>query len=152
MVNSLGKVVGIRLRHDNSSKSTVKGSRAGLFVPTDIGGGEYLLICEGPTDAAAMLSVGFDTIGRPSCLGQVSMVRQLLLKFNPIPNVIICADRDGAGLDGARRLATGLLAITQNVRIIRPPKHNDVREWVASGATESIVKCVIEKAKYWRGD
>ena len=152
MVNATGDVVGIRLRHDNNSKSTVKGSRAGLFVPMDIGLQGLLLICEGPTDTAAMLSLGFDAVGRPSCLGQVSMLRQLLLLFNPMPDIVICADHDGAGLDGARVLATGLLPISQSVRIIKPAKHNDVREWVADGATQEKVLCVIEKAKYWRGD
>jgi len=152
MVNASGEVVGIRLRHDNSSKSTVAGSRSGLFVPTGVGEKQTLLVCEGPTDTAAILSIGFDAIGRPSCLGQVSMLRQLLLLFDPMPEIIICADRDGAGLDGARRLATGLLHINQSVRIIKPPKHNDIREWISSGATQETVLCVIEKAKYWRGD
>jgi phage/plasmid primase-like uncharacterized protein len=151
MVNAAGTIVGIRLRHDNGSKSTVKGSRSGLFVPTGIGDQKILMICEGPTDTAAILDCGLDAIGRPSCLGQVSMIRQLLLKFNPCPDIVVCADRDGAGLDGARRLATGLIATVPNVRVIRPPKHNDVREWVTSGATKESVMCVTDKTKYWRG-
>ena len=151
MVNATGDVVGIRLRHDNDSKSTVKSSRSGLFVPTGIGKQDALMICEGPTDTAAVLSLGFDAIGRPSCLGHVSMIRQLLLKFNPAPDIVICADRDGAGLDGARRLATGLLLVAPSVRVIKPPRHKDVREWVSQGATKEAVMCVMDKTKYWRG-
>jgi len=152
MMNATGEVVGIRLRHDDGNKSTVKGSRAGLFVPIGLGEDKYLLIAEGPTDTAALLSIGFDVVGRPSCLGQESMVRQLLTNFNPVPEVIVCADGDGVGVDGARKLAVGLLAIAPSVRIIKPPKHKDVREWVGGGASKDTLECFIDRANYWRAE
>ena len=63
-----GDVCGIRTRLADGSKRAVTGSRAGVFlttVPMDV----PAVVCEGPTDAAAALALGFEPIGRPSCAG-----------------------------------------------------------------------------------
>ena len=152
MFNSYGEIVGLRLRHDDGNKTTVKGSKSGLFLPAGIGKDKYLLIAEGESDTAALLSAGMDAIGRPSCLGLISMVKGYLNRLDVIPEIVICADDDLPGLNGARKLATGLLEVTTSVRIIRPPSCKDFREWIYGGATRQSIECLIHAAKFWRGD
>ncbi len=55
MKNACGNTIGIRLRNKQGGKYAVRGSRDGLFLPDGIDFADRLLICEGPTDCAAML-------------------------------------------------------------------------------------------------
>jgi len=50
-----GKVIGVRRRFGNGRKASVKGGKAGLFIPTDLSGQGLLLIVEGESDCAAGL-------------------------------------------------------------------------------------------------
>ncbi len=91
MVGADGNILGIRLRLTDGLKLAVRGGREGLFVPEDLGTDRRLLICEGPSDTAAMLDLGFDAVGRPSCTGGQRQVSE----------VVIMADGDGPGRRGA---------------------------------------------------
>ena len=133
------RFLGIRYRTKDGSKFAQKGSKQGLFVPESFTLAKAVVICEGPTDTAAMLDLGFNAIGRPSCNGGDRLVKELI-KGNP---VAILADADEAGIFGARMLAKKL---PKSV-VINPPNHKDAREWVASGATKSDVMELIWEAR-----
>jgi len=67
MSNDFGKIIGIRRRLPNGRKISLTSSKTGLFIPADLSPEGLLLICEGPTDTAAALDLGFAAIGRPNC-------------------------------------------------------------------------------------
>ncbi len=139
-----GEVTGIRLRMPDGSKCAVPGSHDGLFIPNDIGNPDQLLICEGATDTAAMLDLGFAAIGRPSCRGSRREVVRLVRRLKP-RSVVIVADRDPAGLVGAHELALELVTRVAELRVISPPDGiKDAREWKRSGAAAAAVQEAIE--------
>jgi hypothetical protein len=78
MMDVAGRVQGIRLRFSNGRKLAVRGGREGLFVPSGLAATNQLLICEGPTDTAALLDLGFAAVGRPSCAGGTRLLVELL--------------------------------------------------------------------------
>jgi DNA primase len=140
MRNGSGDVIGIRLRCPRTgNKWAVKGSAAGLFYSSDLLNVERpkrLWIVEGPTDTAAMLSLGFDTVGVPSAGGGADLLIDLARRILP-REIVIIADHDEnkAGIRGAERLADALLIIAP-VRIVTPPNGlKDARAWVCSGAS-----------------
>lgn len=136
MRDDRGEVIGVRLRCPRTGKKwALRGSRAGLFFdPTVL---EHIStgrawIAEGPTDTAALISLGLEAVGVPStgcgaellcALGRRMCVREWVL----------VADSDGPGRAGAERLAESLLVIAP-VRIITPGDVKDARAWVLSGA------------------
>jgi hypothetical protein len=147
-----GSICGIRLRRADGTKFAVRGSRNGLFVGRgrDPLGGAHaipgtLVIVEGATDTAAMLSLGIEAFGRPSCSGGV----ETLIQFcSPVlwDRVAIIADADASGQRGARNLAARLVGYAPDgVRIVTPPA-KDAREWVRQGATRLDVLDAIDAA------
>jgi hypothetical protein len=149
MVNPDGNVLGIRLRYPNGRKLAVRGSKAGLHIPagTAFRPGERMLIAEGPTDAAALLDMGFfAAVGRYSCLGDLRLLAELTRRWRP-GDVAIVADRDEPGRRGAADLASVLAAYTPAVRIIEPPEGvKDARQWLRSGGTQQDVQQAIDVA------
>ena len=151
-----GEVGGIRLRAESGQKWAVKGSRAGFFLPD----GELpdqadeVLVCEGPTDTAAMLDLGFVALGRPSCQGLEDQLALLLTRRR----VVIVADNDRKshpdgsvyhpGQEGAAKLA-GILANgpTTSVKIIYPQDAKDARAWKLAGVTADLIRMRIRQAK-----
>jgi len=147
MVNVHGNVVGIRLRWSDGRKRSVRGGREGLFIPIDpeVAGGR-LLIGEGPTDAAALLDLGYCAIGRPSCTAGLKLVVELVQRQRPA-EVIIVADNDVPGQRGARNLESVLAVYAPSVRIITPPSGaKDARAWLKRGATAADVERTIDAA------
>lgn len=125
-----GVIIGIRRRFGNGKKVCVSGSRNGLFVPSGIENASNLVICEGPTDCAAALDMGWDAIGRPNCDCKIAMA----VRYVRRRKVVIVADRDSAGLRGARKLYEALEAAGSAVRIIVPPDGcKDLRDWKRLG-------------------
>lgn len=113
------------------------------------------MICEGPTDCAALLDLGFDVLGRPSCSGGIDIVRSYLAGKRA--DVVIVADHDNdkvnpqgvtfnPGIDGALQLAKGLRGVAWSVKII-VPLGKDVREWVGRGATRVAFESLIRNAR-----
>lgn len=139
MKDDCGQYLGIRLRQPSRRKFAVAGGREGLFVPSNLYAGGPLLICEGPTDTAAMLDLGFDAVGRPSCGGGVKLLTNLVRGWNR-PDVVVVSDADGPGQNGANNLAAALAVYCPSVRVIAPPEGaKDARDWKRRGATADDV-------------
>jgi len=145
MYDGDGAIIGLRTRHQDGRKMAVRGSRAGLFLPTIWMDGECV-ICEGPTDAAAAMALGFEPIGRPSCLGCEQHVNDAIRRLR-VKRVTVCADADGPGMVGARRLCS-VLRVPH--RLVTAGGHKDLRDWLAAGATRALVDAVWKEAK-WQG-
>ncbi len=132
MCDESGGVIGIRRRFGDGRKFCVKGSSNGLFIPEGIDGSGPLMVCEGPTDTAVALDMGFAAVGRPNCNSKVRMTA----RYVGARQVTIIADNDAAGIDGAKRLAQELAVRSGNVRIIVPPLGvKDLRDWNSKGLT-----------------
>ena len=146
MSDACGRIVGIRLRRPDGRKFSVKGGKEGLFIPEGLDAGGRLLVCEGPTDTAALLSLGFPAVGRASCTGgvrhAVDLVRRLAVR-----EVVIVADNDAPGQRGAESFASVMTAYAPAVRVIAPPAGSkDVRQWKQRGATAADVEAAISAA------
>lgn len=143
------QIVGVRLRGPRG-KWALRGSHSGAFIPRGLDSRSLLLICEGPTDTAAALSLGYMAVGRPSCSGATEILCELLHNGRP-RDVVIVADSDGPGRFGARRLATRLRGLCRNVgpKIISAAPHKDLRSWLQGGATADALRLRIEQATYY---
>jgi len=148
MHDGFGQVCGIRTRCADGSKRAVTGSRAGVFLPTFHDGSETV-VCEGPTDATAALELGFHPIGRPSCTGCERHVVDTCRRLG-IERVTVCADADGPGIAGARKLADVLQAARISVRMVTACGHKDLRDWFKAGATRALVDAAWSQGE-WRG-
>lgn len=137
------RLIGIRLRSMGGKKWAIKGSRQGLFMPLEWPSiKKGVLVCEGPTDTAAMLSLGFNAIGRPSAMGSHALVEEAVAG-RP---VCIISDSDNVGIDSARKLAQHLRSKScPKVGIIVPPA-KDAREWKRSGVTKEQVSILVSKS------
>lgn len=141
MSDASGEVIGIRRRFPDGKKASVRGSRSGLFVPTDLGHDGPLLICEGPTDAAAALDLGFDATGRPNCN---SLIETTVRAVRGRDEIAVIADNDAAGRTGANRLANALALGCSCVRVIHPPDGvKDLRQWRNTGLAFDALQVVI---------
>ena len=130
MRNENLKIIGIRRRFPNGKKLSVKCSSNALFVPDGLSNVGDLIITEGESDCAAALDLNFDAIGRPNCNSRIDMT----CKFARGRKVTIIADRDRAGVKGAKKLARKLIKHCPEVMIIVPPLGiKDLREWVKKG-------------------
>lgn len=110
MRDELGRVCGIRYRCEISGKKfSESGGREGMFyLPPAIA--DYLVIVEGASDAAAVMTVGFDSvIGRSNNVGNVEQLLSIIRghRFN---RVVIVPDNDEAGHRGANALVTAIVA------------------------------------------
>lgn len=104
-------------------------------------------ICEGPTDTAALISIGVVAVGRPSCNAGSKYLAELL-PFGP--ELVVVADKDKPGRDGAKLVATQLSKTKGTVKVIEPTKGEDANEWVQLGCTQSIIDVVADQAKVIR--
>jgi DNA primase len=144
MSNDFGNVIGIQRRFPNGRKVSVNGSKTGLFIPSDLPAESTLLICEGSTDTATALDLGYAAFGRPSCNSKVEMTAN----FARGRAVIIVSDNDSVGRTGSKRLARVLSLSCPSVKIICPPKGiKDLRQWLKAGLSEEILQELIQKIK-----
>jgi len=149
MSDALRETIGIRLRAENGRKWAIRGSRNGPFWPEDLTGSGPLLVCEGPTDTAALLDLGYDAIGRPSCTGAADLVIEVVQGLH-VRDVVVVADADEQGIEGANRLAQALTEAGCRPKTIQPLQGKDARAWVQAGATRAVVDAVIANTLYWR--
>lgn len=140
MRNADRQIVGIRLRAPDGRKFAVRGSREGCFLPPHHAAG-LLLFPEGATDAAALIGLGFDVVGRPSCSGGV----RHCVALGRGRRCVVVADDDAPGRQGADALVRNLLAVAASVQLVVPPA-KDVRDWVRAGATRLDVAAWVERA------
>lgn len=144
MSSKPGVVCGIRYRAEDGRKWAYRGSRNGVFAPVELHGVGPLLICEGPTDTAAMLDLGFDAVGRASCLSNVEQMPA----FAAGRDVVVVADGDAAGIRGATKMATALQSHCPSVCVIRPPDGiKDARAWKIAGATRMDLDRAIQVSR-----
>lgn len=136
-------VVGIRLRNDGGKKWAVPGSHQGLFIPQTQ---PFLtmLVCEGPTDTAAALTMGYYAVGRPSCSGGVQHIIELVKRLK-IMKVVIIADLDDPGMRGAQTLQEHLPV--RSVIALLPSK--DIREFLNQGGNRETLDSIINQL-VWR--
>jgi len=140
-------VIGIRFRSDAGKKWSARGGREGLFAPISLRGDGTLFLCEGPTDCAALLGLGLEAVGRPSCAGGVALLSDVVRSRLP-ERVVIVADRDEAGRRGAACLAEALVPYARDIRLIEPPEGiKDVRVWVQARATRGDILRAAAKAR-----
>jgi hypothetical protein len=158
MRNGQNKFVGIRMRA-KTSKFAIPGSKNALFWPLGVmpESREILFICEGPTDTAALLDLGFDAIGRASCNTGMLYIKQMIENFDR--QVVIMSDKDEAkfkpdgtkyypGQEGAVKLANDLKEFARHARVIKPPNAKDIRAWLHAGATKEKVMCLVDNARF----
>jgi hypothetical protein len=147
MYEAGGHVVGFRLRLNNGRKLSVAGGREGLFIPKDLPTRPArLFITEGPSDCAALVDLGLDAVGRPSCTGGVRLVADLVTMRQPSA-VVVVADADEPGQRGAEALACILALSCPDVRVVTPPAGvKDARAWKLAGATADAVRAAAEAA------
>jgi hypothetical protein len=150
MSDTSGHVLGIRLRRPEC-KFAVRGSKEGLFLPTMDPADPRLLVCEGPTDTAALLDMGLAAVaGRPSCTGGIRLLVELAQRRRPA-EVVVVADSDEPGRRGADNLASVLVAYVPTVRVVTPPAGiKDARAWLQAGGTRDGVEEVISAASVRR--
>ncbi len=146
-----GRVVGVRTRDmASANKMALPGGREGLFVPSGLANGlDWLAVTEGPTDTAALLSLGIETIGRPNCSGAADETVRLVLTLRPRA-VALVLDRDESGICGGVARARRLTDVVDDVRCVLPPA-KDARTWAAAGATRDDVLAAIARARCVQG-
>lgn len=166
---------GIRLRSLKGKKISVRGSKPGLFIPKNLNLSSIpkcisddpfplmLVTPEGPTTSSAAFDLGFQAIGRPSNIGGIDELRELLAR-NPRQDVVEVADNDSTkwlkdkdgnptepfwpGWEGALATADAIYPVCGRLRIIKPPKGcKDLRDWLKSGGTMGLLCEIIAKAE-----
>lgn len=143
MRDARDRVCGIHLRCTNGRKLSIKGSRLGLFVP-DRPEDREIYICEGPSDAAALLDAGVIAIGRPGITTCVDILLDWIER-GPYREAVVMGDWDvhGRGQQGAERIATLLIPRLSAVKLIYPPHGKDVRQWSPSPAA---LRAIVSQA------
>ena len=133
------QIVGIRVRAASGEKWAITGSKNALFIPLDDYYQCRLFVFEGPTDTCAGYTVGVKSIGRPSCsAGLFDIVT--FVKANRVKEVVIVADSDKPGLDGAEVLSRHLPV--KSVTITMPCK--DMREFIGIGGTRAMLNGMVD--------
>ena len=145
MSDSDGNIIGIRRRFPNGQKVSLKRSRTGLFVPSGLPTQGLLLLCEGPSDTAAVLDLSFAGIGRPNCSSKILMTAEAARGRTEI---VIVGDNDNVGRAGAETLADALVLHYSCVKIVYPPDGiKDLRKWLQAGLTHETLQQIIKDAK-----
>ncbi len=139
MKDSRQNTVGIRLRAKDGRKWAVKGSKEGLFYK-DLAKRRTTFVCEGPTDAAAGLTLDLNIVGRPSCQGAVKEIVKLIDAIES-KDVVIISDNDAPGMAGSERLQSHLNVPYREVLL--PCK--DLRNFLILGGTRKLLESIASK-------
>ena len=136
MRNGDGVIVGLQWHYtDGRSKRTWKNARGGLYYPLAQPSSHPIIVCEGASDTAYALDLGYAAVGRYSALACIEEQAKYVIARGNDP-VVIIADRDGPGRAGANRLAP---MIGRRAAVITPPK-GDLRSWAPTKAQlEAII-------------
>lgn len=137
-------IVGIRLRSSTGEKWAVKGSRQGIFIPQGITPQDVLMVCEGPTDTAAALSLGYYAVGRPNNICGGSEIAEFIQRLG-VRRAIMVADNDDAGLKGSEKVG-GELGVLWTIYC---PPVKDIREFLRFGGTRKQIENEIRNT-VWR--
>jgi hypothetical protein len=140
-VDGAGSVIGLTCRYRRGDKKAWPGGHRGLTVPTrwrDRDGPIFLP--EGPSDALAVTTMQLSAIGRPSNMGGVEYLAELLRDVPADRHLIVLGELDAnfkgqwPGRDGALKTACALAEkLSRPVQWALPPDGaKDVRAWVLS--------------------
>jgi hypothetical protein len=135
MRNAAGNVVGIRTREKHGKRSISGSDGNGLFFVPSMVSADYLIVCEGPTDTAALIDAGFNSsVGKPSCKLGDDYVVEVLRNLKPAA-VLLIPDSDSHGLKGFTILAnailqSGVMPFERIDSLIPPQPLKDVRQWL----------------------
>jgi phage/plasmid primase-like uncharacterized protein len=148
------RCLGIALRDKSGRKFAVPGSKVGLAYPRlRQPTGSTILVVEGQTDVAALLTVGKPAVSRgaaKSTAGQLGWLADYLIRgwVGRSKRIVVIADRDrgGAGLAGAKHAAAVLatnLAVEVPVKF-PPAGHKDMRDAILAGAFPAVTRTNTE--------
>jgi len=141
MVDGRHRVCGFMRLFPSGEMGLKAGSRLGVFVPTDIRPGTPIVVCVGPLDVAALLTLGIESVGRP---GSVDDDR-LLKPYCRARRIAIVVD--DSRQDDAARLSDALRATCQSVRTVTlPTGFPSVHAWLRAGALRSDLIGLIRSA------
>ena len=156
MFDGDGTMIGIRLRNETGDKWAVTGSRQGIFLPskmvTNGNAPKIAFLPEGPTDTAALLTLGFFAIGRPTCNSGNEMIAQALKRLK-IFKVVVVSDNDGIKVTGQRPGIEGAMKLKKELKLssiiwMPPAPIKDVREYLNKGGTKQMIESDI-RCKVW---
>lgn len=137
--NGQFQMTGIMRRFPDGKKIWVSRSRNGLFLPKLKSWIGNLFICEGWTDAACLVQLGFRAIGRANCQTGEKGIKDLLRCRPDIQQVTVIADNDDMGKRGAKDLLGSLGHRIPTAMLTVPKQHKDMRQWCQGGATREQV-------------
>ena len=151
-----GNIIGILLRYPSGPKKRIKGSKSGLSYADawDDGIGPAFAV-EGPSDTAALMTLGLNAIGRPSNRGGYSHLADLLSDFPEDRNIVVLGDNDRKvdgfwpGKDGAIQTASEVSKrLERTVYWALPPDGvKDARAWLNEHGGDNPVSmrdCFLE--------
>lgn len=149
MYDGLRNIIGIRMRHENGRKWCEPGGHNGLFIPMGHVD-RQILICEGPTDTAAALTMGLYAIGRFNCCGGIHQIQEFI-KTNHVKRAIIVADVDNdREIDGrvVNPGITGAITLSEhlgipNCTLTLPAK--DVRSFHQKGGDRKTLLAMADQ-------
>jgi len=134
-----GTLIGILRRYPDGTKKRFPGSRNGLtYSPGWNTGSGPVLLVEGASDTAALMTLGLSAVGRPSNLGGVPLLAELLQQIPEDREIIVVGERDQKpgglwpGREGAIQTARELAKRLERPLFWALPPDNakDVREWL----------------------
>lgn len=148
---------GLRVRNKSGFKWAISGSRQGVFVSTlKIDRTQPVYLPEGPTSTAALLTMGLQTIGRPTCNSGNDILRDILTNLG-VRKVVIVADnddmkrlgpRDGRpGIEGAQKLQREIGI--KSCIYIPPSPCKDVRDMLKKGGNRAMIESEVSH-KTWQ--
>ena len=138
MFDARQRPTGCRFRRSDGRKFSLKGGREGIFISQPFRFDRTIWIAEGPTDAAALIEIGFtNVLGRPSCSGGVSIIGALLANCRDT-QVIVVADPDEPGIHGAGDL---IRSIPNPAIALTGP--SDIREFLCKTKLPSVCRSAI---------
>lgn len=152
MRDTEGNIIGFRRRFPDGRKRSVAGSREGLFYPMPLPEAATVLVCEGPTDTLAAMSLGFVAIGRPNCSPYCEQVEAVLDRMDA-DTVVIVADNDEPGRKGAASLGAYLVKRFPLVHCIVPTQWKDLAEYVQQGNGAGNIMALVDgghENAHWR--
>jgi len=137
--NASGDIIGICCRLKNGDKWSMPGGKRGLtFEVPRQESSSPILIVEGGTDTAAGITLGLDTVGRPSASGGVSHLAELLADFTTDRQIIVLGENDKKngdwpGREGAVSTAEKLAKLLNRLVdwALPPDGAKDLRVWLS---------------------
>lgn len=127
---------------------------AGLFFPGRLPQpGENWLLVEGCKDAAALVALGYNAAGLPTC-----KLHQKYAALFTGCHIVLVPDLDAAGIEGAETAAARLAGAATSVKIarlpgeVKPSGGADCRDVLAMPNGEQLLREAIDAAEPWTGE